>query len=181
MRKGLTITNDHGWTVEQLQAHEKTIKKVTMAKRVAVIRLIMQGYYAIQVAELLNVHRETISDYVKKFNHGGMEALLHRKYSPGKPPFLSPETEQEVRRMLEHSTPTEEGYGCESCWDTRILKHVLEEKFGITMSRSGINDMLKRWGFSYTRPTYTLKRASRQKQEAFQREWEMVKKTRQTN
>ena len=176
MRKGVTITNDHGWTIEQLQAYEKTIKNASMAKRVAVIRLVMQGYYAIQVAELLNVHRETISSYVKKFNQGGMNALLHREYSSGKPPFLSPEEEQEVRRMIEHSTPAEEGYGCESCWDTRILKHVLEEKFGITMSRSGINDMLKRWGFSYTRPTYTLKRASRQKQEAFQREWEMVKK-----
>src|SRR6476646_3964912 len=119
MRKGITITNDHGWTIEQLQAHEKTIKKTSMAKRVAVIRLIMQGYYAIQVAELLNVHRETISSYVKKFNHGGMEALLHRKYSPGKPSFLSPEMEQEVRRMIEHSTPAEERYGCDSRWDTR--------------------------------------------------------------
>lgn len=36
----------------------------------------MQGYYAIQVAELLNIHRETISEYVKKFNNGGMEELL---------------------------------------------------------------------------------------------------------
>jgi hypothetical protein len=27
MRKGLTITHGHGWTVERLQAHEKTIKK----------------------------------------------------------------------------------------------------------------------------------------------------------
>ena len=83
--------------------------------------------------------------------------------------------------MIEHSTPIEEGYGCESCWDTRILKHVLEEKFSITMSRSGICEMLKRWGFSYTRPTYTLKRANRQKQEAFQRELDMVKKTPQAN
>jgi transposase len=181
MRKGITITNDHGWTIEQLQAHEKTIKKASMAKRVAIIRLVMQGYYAIQVAELLNVHRETISSYVKKFNQGGMEALLHRGYSSGKPAFLSLEEEKEVRRMIEHSTPVEEGYGCESCWDTRILKHVLEEKFSITMSRSGICEMLKRWGFSYTRPTYTLKRANRQKQEAFQRELDMVKKTLQAN
>ena len=141
----------------------------------------MQGYYAIQVAELLNVHQKSISSYVKKFNHDGMEAFIHRDYSPGKPPFLSPEEEQEVRRMLEYSTSAEEGYGCESRWDTRILKHMLEDKFKITMSRSGINDMLKRWGFSYTRPTYTLKRSNLQKQEAFQREWEMVKKTRQTN
>ncbi|SFD39167.1 Homeodomain-like domain-containing protein [Bacillus sp. 491mf] len=73
IRKGLTIINTHGWTVERLQNYEKTIKKVSMAKRVAVIRLIMQGYYAIQVAELLNVHRETISGYVKKFNHGGID------------------------------------------------------------------------------------------------------------
>jgi transposase len=181
MGKGLVITNDHGWTIEQLQVHEKTIKKASMAKRVAVIRLIMEGYYAIQVAELLNVHRETISTYVKKFNHGGMEALIHRDYSPGKPSFLSLEEEQEVRRMIENSTPAEEGYGCESCWDTRILKHILEEKFSITMSRSGICEMLKRWGFSYTRPTYTLKRANRQKQEAFQRELDMVKKTPQVN
>ena len=65
MRKGVTFTNDHGWTVEQLQAHEKNLKKAAMAKRVAVIRLVMQGYYFIQVAELLNVHRETISSYVK--------------------------------------------------------------------------------------------------------------------
>ena len=43
----------------------------------------MKGYYAIQVAELLHIHRETISDYVKKFNEGGMETLLHRKYAPG--------------------------------------------------------------------------------------------------
>lgn len=71
------------------------------------------------------VHRETISSYVKKFIHGGIETF---KYSPGKPPFLSLEMEQEVRRMLEYSTPEEEGYDCESCWDIRILKHVLIEK-----------------------------------------------------
>ncbi|SFD39189.1 Winged helix-turn helix [Bacillus sp. 491mf] len=78
--------------------------------------------------------------------------------------------------MIENSTPAEEGYGCESGWDTRILKHVIENKFGIIMSRNGIGDMLKRWGFRYTRPTYTLKRANLEKQAAFQRELNMIKK-----
>ena len=73
MGKGLQITNTHGWTIENLQFQEKALKKASMAKRMTVIRLIMQGYYAIQVAELLNIHRETISDYVKKFNEGGIE------------------------------------------------------------------------------------------------------------
>ena len=177
MGKGLQITNTHGWTIEHLQFQEKALQKTSMAKRVTVIRLIMQGYYAIQVAELLNIHRETISDYVKKFNEGGMEALLHRKYAPGRRPYLLPAEEQEVRRMLESSTPAEEGYGCQTCWDTRILKEVLEDRFSVTMSRGGIGHMLKRWGFSYTRPTYTLKRADKKKQEAFIQQLDALKKT----
>ncbi|WP_176713679.1 helix-turn-helix domain-containing protein [Bacillus wudalianchiensis] len=36
-------------------------------------------------ARLLNVHRDTVSAYIKKFNRGGMEALLHRDSSPDKP------------------------------------------------------------------------------------------------
>lgn len=46
-KKGLQITNDHGWTVECLQAQESRMKNVNMVKRIAVIRLIMQGYLGI--------------------------------------------------------------------------------------------------------------------------------------
>jgi transposase len=181
MRKGVTIQNSHGWTLEQVKAYEKTVKKASMAKRVAVIRLMMEGHYAMEAAQLLNVHRDTVSAYVKKFNQGGMEALLHRGSSPGKPPLLSPGQEAEVKRMIEHSTPAEEGYGCETCWDTQILKDAMEGTFSIKMTRMGIVRMLKRWGFSYTRPTYTWKRADTRKQEAFQKELDMIKKTRQTS
>ena len=139
MGKGLQIANTHGWTVESLLAYEKTIQKASMARRVATIRLLMQGHYAIQVAELLNLHRETVSEYVKKFNTDGMEGLLHRQYAPGRRAYLSLAEEQEVRRMIESSTPAEEGYGCESCWDTRILKEVLEDRFAVIMTREGIH------------------------------------------
>jgi len=180
MRRGLQITNTHGWTIEQLQKQEKTMERASMAKRVTVIRLIIQGYYAIQVAELLNLHRETISEYVKKFNTGGMDELLSRGYAPGRIPYLTAEEEAEVRRIVTSSTPAEEGYGCETSWDTRILKEVIEDKFSVTMSRGGVARMLKRWGFSYTQPTYTLKKADHKKQEAFVQELSLIKKTHQT-
>jgi transposase len=176
-KKGLQITNNHGWTIERLQEQERRMKKANMAKRIAVIRLIMQGYLGIQVAELLNIHRETVSIYVQKFNQGGMDALLERHYAPGRKPYLSPDEERELRKMLEESTPADEGYGIETSWNTRIIQHVLEEKYSVTMSRGGICDMLHRWGFRYTRPTYTLKRANPQKQKEFQQEIELIKKT----
>ena len=154
MGKGIQIVNTHDWTVERLHAKEKSIQKSSMAKRVASIRLVMQGYQAIQVAEFLHLHRETVSRYVNKFVEGGMEGLLDSRKPPGRRPYLLPAEEQEVRCMIEHSTPAEEGYGCQSCWDTRILKEVLEDRFSIIMSRGRIGHMLKRWGFSYTRPIY---------------------------
>ena len=64
-----------------------------------------------------------------------MEALLYRKYAPGRRPDLLPEEVQEVRRMLESSTLAEEGYGCQTCWDTRILKEVLEDRFFLSRCR----------------------------------------------
>lgn len=97
-KKGLQITNNHGWTIERLQEQERKMKKANMAKRIAVIRLIMQGYLEIQVAELLNLHRETVSIYVQKFNQGGMDALLERRYAPGRKPYLSPEEERELKK-----------------------------------------------------------------------------------
>jgi transposase len=139
-----------------------------MTKRVATIRLIMQGYIGLQVAQLLNLHRQSVSSYVKKFNEGGMDALLERPYAPGKKPYLSEEEEVQLKNMILESTPAQEGVGVEAYWNTRIIQHVLEEKFHVSMTRFGITKMLHRWGLSYTHPTYTLKRTDLRKQQEFQ-------------
>lgn len=175
--KRLTVTNTHGWTVDQLKECERTMKDASSLKRVMAIRFVMEGYQGLEVAALLNVHRQSVSTYVNRFNQGGMEQLLERKSPPGRSPYLSETEEAEVKRWLTESTPNKEGFGPESYWDTRILQHVLEERFSIAMSRNGITDMLHRWGFRYTRPTYRLEKADSEKQKDFQRELDMVKKT----
>ena len=137
--------------------------------------VVMEGYQGLEAAALLNVHRQSVSTYVNHFNQGGMDQLLERKSAPGRSQ-LSATEEKEVKRWLTESTPAKEGFGSESYWDTRVLQHVLEERFSIAMSRNGITDMLHRWGFRYTRPTYRLEKADSEKQESFQRDLDMVKK-----
>ncbi|WP_307839160.1 MULTISPECIES: winged helix-turn-helix domain-containing protein [Bacillus cereus group] len=44
------------------------------------------------------------------------------------------------------------------------------------MSRSEICDMLHRWGFTYTRPTYRLKKVNPLRQKQFLQELEWIKK-----
>lgn len=59
MRKTLQIRNHHDWTVEHLQAFERTVKNANMAKRDAEIRFVMQGYMGLEVADLFNLHRQS--------------------------------------------------------------------------------------------------------------------------
>jgi transposase len=70
--------------------------------------------------------------------------------------------------MILESTPAQEGFGVEAYWNTRIIQHVLEEKLNVSMTRFDITKMLHCLGLSYTRPTYTLKRADLRKQQEFQ-------------
>lgn len=163
MRKQLCITNSHSWNVGSLHAYEQKIKDTISLKRVMAVRLVMQGYKGIDVADLLGVHRQSVSTYIHSFNEGGMDRLLLRGKAPGRCPYLSEKEEQEVRQMLTERTPAEEGIGPESYWDTRILQTLLEERFSVSMTRTGIGEMLKRWGFSYTRPTYRLVKADSRK------------------
>ncbi|WP_238143304.1 winged helix-turn-helix domain-containing protein [Bacillus thuringiensis] len=44
------------------------------------------------------------------------------------------------------------------------------------MSRSGICDMLHRWGFTYTRPTYRLQKTDPLRQKQFLQELDWIKK-----
>jgi transposase len=98
-----------------------------MAKRVATMRLVMQGYMGLQVTQLLNLHRQSVPSYVQKINEGGMDALLECHYAPGKKPYLS-EEEVQFKQMILEFTPTQERFGVEAYWNTRILQHVLERK-----------------------------------------------------
>ncbi|WP_053912202.1 helix-turn-helix domain-containing protein [Aneurinibacillus migulanus] len=79
-----------------------------------------------------------MSTYVKNFTTSGMEALLKQTPPPGKRPYLTEEEQQELKRMIVESTPTKEGFGLESCWNTRILQYVIEDKFAVTMSQAGL-------------------------------------------
>lgn len=175
--KALKITNDHGWTPEDLRKYEKKVQYGNMRQRVMAVRLIMENYTGKEAAHLLNIHRDTVSTYVKVFNRNGMDGLLERGSSPGKPPYLTEEEKQELKHMILESTPEKEGFGIQVNWDTRVIQHGLEERFSVTMSRSGIHKMLLNMGFSYTRPTYTLAKADVEEQKRFLHDMEMVKKT----
>ncbi|ABO68598.1 hypothetical protein GTNG_3259 [Geobacillus thermodenitrificans NG80-2] len=47
--------------------------------------LVVEGYMGKEVDDLCYLHRQSVTTYVKKFNKGGMDALLERKCGLGRP------------------------------------------------------------------------------------------------
>ncbi|EJP81745.1 helix-turn-helix domain-containing protein [Bacillus cereus] len=172
----LHVTTKYGITVYNLLQEERKIKNSFFKQRLMSIRLVMEGHSATSAAQIIGICCQSVSTYVQIFNSDGIEGLLERRYPPGRTPYLSLDEEAEIRNMLIESTPNQEGIGPETHWDTRVLQYLLEERYHVSMSRGGICDMLRRWGFTYTRPTYRLKKADPQKQQKFLRELHWIKK-----
>ncbi|MGR5881066.1 helix-turn-helix domain-containing protein [Bacillus cereus] len=155
----LRVTTKYGITVHDLLQEERCLKNSFFKQRLMSIRLVMDGHSATSAAQIIGICRQSVSTYVQIFNSDGIEGLLERRYPPGCTPYLSSSEETEIRNILMESTPNQEGIGPEAQWDTCVLQYLLEERYHVSMSRGGICDMLHRWGFTYTRPTYRLKKA----------------------
>jgi transposase len=172
----LRVTTKYGITVHDLLQEERKAKNSFFKQRLMSIRLVMEGHSATSAAQIIGICRQSVSTYVQTFNSIRIEGLLERRYPPGRTPYLFPNEETEIRSILIESTPNQEGIGPETHWDTRVLQYLLEERYHVSMSRGGICDMLHRWGFTYTRPTYRLKKADPLKQQKFLRELNWIKK-----
>jgi transposase len=177
---GLKIKETHGFTSEKLRCLEKGQKLASDRAKIMAVRLVMEDHNALETAKILNLHRESVSMYVRKFEEGGIAGLLDRLFSTGKPCVLTDDQQDELVQLIVDSTPKQAGFGVESFWNTRIIKHVLKTKYEIEMTRQGIAKMLKRLGLSYTHSTYVLSKADKNKQEAFLEELETVKKKEST-
>jgi putative transposase len=78
--------------------------------------------------------------------------------------------------MILERTPAEEGFSAEYNWTAHLIGKYIFREYGLTCTIRGITGMLKRMELSYTRPTYVLAKADKEKQEAFRKEFEAVKK-----
>ena len=61
-------------------------------------------------------------------------------------------------------------------WNCKLLYLWLNREFGISFTKGVMRDTLLHLGFSYSRPTYSLARASQEKQEGFKQGIRTIKK-----
>lgn len=104
-------------------------------------------------AKQAGMDRQTLRDWVIRFNAEGVAGLRDRPRS-GRPPFLD-EGQMAAFKAIVLRGPNPERDGMSS-WTAKDLCGIVEERFGVSYSENGMLDLLHGLGLSWqkTRPVH---------------------------
>ena len=133
-------------------------KDANQARRLLAIAAVYDGMDREEAARIGGMDRQTLRDWVHRFNAQGPDGLINIK-PPGRPSKLSAEQKEELCQLVEAGPdPQKDGVVRWRCVD---LKRVLGERFGVDLSEVRLGRVLKELGFSHisARPQHPVQDA----------------------
>ena len=94
----LRITRDD-LTAADLRAASAKCSDGAQVRRILALALVLEGRQRAEAAALNGMDRQTLSDWVHRFNAEGIEGLKSRK-SPGREPYLTEAQKAELRELV---------------------------------------------------------------------------------
>jgi len=131
-------------TPAQLRAAAGKAKDGRAALRMLAIALVLEGVDRKTAAESCGMDRQTLRDWVHRYNAEGLEGLANRR-SPGRFPRLSPEQKAELAAVVE-AGPDPQIDGVVR-WRRIDLKRWIEAEFGVTMHERTVGKQLAALGY----------------------------------
>jgi transposase len=138
--------------VEQVRLAMKS-SRASVVKRATVLYNLHQGYSVREVAEMHQVSRPTVYNYVARFQAEGLGGLPDRPI-PGRPRKATPAYIELLHETLE-SDPQDKGFAF-TIWTQARLRTYLADQTGISLSRSRFQELMQRLGYVYRRPKYSV-------------------------
>jgi len=130
------------------------------ARRLLAIALVLEGASRTDAARAAGMDRQTLRDWVHRYNAGGPEALSNRQ-APGRAPSLTREqTEQLIRWVEDGPDPEADGL---VRWRRQDLAARIRREFGVTLAERSVGALLHRLGL---RPLSVRPRHPKQDPEA---------------
>jgi transposase len=113
----------------------------------------------VAVAEAFGVHVVTVAKWVARHRAAG-DAGLAAQPTPGRPRFLTPDQDRQVRGWLAEK-PTAHGF-LTDLWTARRVAELIRREFGVAFHPSDLREWLTQRGYSPQRPA----RKARQRSDA---------------
>lgn len=143
MTVGVAITRTELDAAELRRAAAET-NDAAAARRMLALALVLEGRTRTEAAELCGMDRQTLRDWVHRYNEQGLPGLSDR-VPPGAKPRLSAEQSAEVARLVREG-PTFSEHGVVR-WRRVDLAQVIAQRFGVQLAERSVGDLLRRLGF----------------------------------
>jgi transposase len=121
-------------------------KHANQSRRLLSIAAVLEGMSRADAARLGGMDRQTLRDWVHRFNEGG-PAGLKDSWSKGNPPRLAAEQLAALAELVE-TGPERAAHGVVR-WRRIDLQRVVAERFGVSYHERTIGKILKQLGFAH--------------------------------
>jgi transposase len=141
-------------------------KDAKAARRMLALALVMEGKSRQEAAEACGMDRQTLRDWVHRYNAEGLAGLSDRPRR-GAQPRLTAEQEAEIAALVE-AGPDVAVDGVVR-WRRVDLKALISERYGVAYHERTVGKLLRRLGFRRLSPRPRHPKADPAAQEAFKK------------
>lgn len=152
----LTITNEDVTRGSLLKLAEK-IEGAWIGIRIAGLLLILSGWKSTAVADLFNLSRSSVIQWIRRANEEGIASVEDKRRS-GRPGKL----DEKLARVLEEAlSKSPEEYGLSRFrWDGVVVVEFLKKNLGISLKPRQARNWLNKLGYVRKRPVHYYVQAS---------------------
>lgn len=133
-------------TADQLRSEALSAKSVRQAQRLMALAAVAEGKSREEAARIGGMDRQTLRDWVHRYNQFGAAGLIDRK-SPGRPLKLSPEQKAEIAQIVDDGPDLEKDKVVR--WRCADLKYIIKDRFDIDFHVDSIGRLLHGLRFSH--------------------------------
>ena len=121
--------------------------------RMRVIALIEQGVTKKEVAKIFGVNKNSITNWVKRYQANGKKGLVGSKrgVKSEDKKLLSSEQELAIQEMIIDKMPDQLKLSF-SLWTRKAVKELIERELGVVLAITTTGDYLRSWGFTPQKP-----------------------------
>jgi transposase len=146
MSMGTAIALREDFGAEELRRLAGKAKDANQARRLLALAAVRDGQDRQAAARIGGMDRQTLRDWVHRFNAKGPDGLINAK-APGPAPKLSAEQKEELRQLVE-AGPDAERDGVVR-WRCVDLKRVIKKRWNVDLDEVSIGRLLRQLGFSH--------------------------------
>ena len=150
----------------ELRREARRCRDAAASRRMLALALVLEGSSRAEAARHAGMDRQTLRDWVHRYNAGGLDALRDRPRS-GRRPRLTPEQGAELATVVEQGPdPDRDGV---VRWRRIDLQALIEARFAVRLHERTVGKVLRRLGFTRLSGRPRHPKADAAAQEAFKK------------